>query len=120
MYYYFTVSSVDFLYKIMKNDILQYANKATSGLVVCVARSHLVRLRPFGSGHCLIGAPGFDSRYYSQIICGLLSTSHDLDQGCVWGVSRPRDPSQQIPLPMCLPLFLRQNSFVYLCYCVLF
>ena len=69
----------------MKNDILQYASKVTKGLVVSEACSLLVRLRPFGQGRCLIGLPGFKLLYYSQVICGLLSTSHDLGQGCVWG-----------------------------------
>ena len=69
----------------MKNDILQYARKATSGLVVSVVCSFLVRLRLFSLGHYRIGPPGFKPRYYSQVICGLLSTSHDLGQGCVGG-----------------------------------
>ena len=33
-----------------------------------------------------------------MIYCGVLLTGRDLGQGHVWGVIRPREPSQQFPL----------------------
>ena len=88
----------------MKNDILQYARKATSGLVVSVVCSFLVRLRLFSLGHYRIGPPGFKPRYYSQVIYGLLSTSHALGQGCVGGSADLRSLVIKFHCP-CVKLF---------------
>ena len=49
-------------------------------------------------------AAGVRVQLSSMIYCGVLLTGRDLGQGHVWGVIRPREPSQQFPLARVVPL----------------